>query len=59
MEKCGPKFEVSNLGEQKNPQRVQKWVTFQCLKKNILKVLSKLFLNFLRNKSALHVKGNF
>ena len=58
MVKCGPKIEFLNLGESKNPQKVQKGATFQFSKTIYLKVLSKLVLYFLMIKSALHVFGS-
>ena len=48
MVKCGPKIEFLNLGESKNPQKVQKGATFPFFKTMNLKVLSKLLLNFLQ-----------
>ena len=56
MVKSGPKFEFLNLGESKNPHKVQKGATF--FKTMNLKVLSKLVLNFLIIKSARHVFGS-
>ena len=55
MVKCGPKIEFLNLGESKNPHKVQKGATLNFFKTMNLKVLSKLVLNFLIIKSALHV----
>ena len=59
MVKSGPKFDFLNLGESKNPHKVQKGATFKFVKTMNLKVLSKLVLNFLIIKSALHVFGSF
>ena len=58
MVKCGPKMEYLNLGESKKPHKVQKGATFKFFKTKNLKVLSKLVLNFLIIKSALHVFGS-
>ena len=46
MVKCGPKMEFLNLGESKNPHKVQKGAIFKFFKTMNLKVLSKLVLNF-------------
>ena len=46
MVKCGPKIEFLNLGESKNPHKVQKGTTLNFFKTMDLKVLSKLVLNF-------------
>ena len=51
MVKCGPKIEFLNLGESKNPHKVQKGATLNFFKIMNLKVLSKLVLNFLIIKS--------
>ena len=56
MVKCGQKIESLNLGESKNPHKVQKGATLNFFKTMKLKVLSKLVLNFLIIKSARHVK---
>ena len=58
MVKSGPKFDFLNLGESKNPHKVQKGATFNFFKTIYLKVLSKLVLNFLIIKSARHVFGS-
>ena len=58
MVKCGLKIELLNFGESKNPHKVQKGATFNFFKTINLKVLSKLVLNFLIIKSALHVFGS-
>ena len=59
MVKCGPKIESLNLGESKNPHRLQKGANLiSFLKTMNLKVLSKLVLNFLIIKSARHVFGS-
>ena len=58
MVKSGPKFEFLNLGESKNPHKVQKGATLKFFKTMNLKVLSKLVLNFLIIKSARHVFGS-
>ena len=58
MVKCGPKIEFSNLGESKNPHKVQKGANSIFFKTKNLKVLSKLVLNFLIIKSALHFFGS-
>ena len=58
MVKCGPKIEFLNLGESKNPHKVQKGATFKFFKTKNLKVLSKLVLNFVIIKSALHFFGS-
>ena len=55
MVKCGSKFEFLNLGESKNPHKVQKGATFKFFKTMNLNVLIKLVLDFLIIKSALHV----
>ena len=47
------KIEFLNLGESKNPHKVQKGATFKFFKTMNLKVLSKLII-----KSALHVFGS-
>ena len=49
------KLNFSIQVSQKNYQRVQKGATFPFFKTMNLKVLSKLVLNFLMIKSALHV----
>ena len=58
MVKSGPKFDFLNLGESKNPHKVQKGATFKFFKTTNLKVLRKLVLNFLIIKSARHVFGS-
>ena len=58
MVKSGPKFEFLNLGESKNPHKVQNGATLNFFKTMNLKVLSKLVLNFLIIKSARHVFGS-
>ena len=58
MVECGPKIEFLNLGESKNPHKVQKGATLKFFKPMNLKVLSKLVLNFLIIKSARHVFGS-
>ena len=58
MVKSGPKFDFLNLGESKNPHKVQKGATLIFFKTMNLKVLSKLVLNFLIIKSARHVFGS-
>ena len=58
MVKSGPKFDFLNLGESKNPDKVQKGATLNFFKTMNLKVLSKLVLNFLIIKSARHVFGS-
>ena len=58
MVKCGPKTEFLNLGESNNPHKVQKGATFNFFKTMNLKILSKLVLDFLIIKSALHVFGS-
>ena len=58
MVKYGPKIPFLNLGESKNPHKVQKGATFNLFKTKNLKVLSKLVLNFVIIKSALHFFGS-
>ena len=58
MVKSGPKFDFLNLGESKNPHKVQKGATLNFFKTMNLKVLSKLVLNFLIIKTILHVFGS-
>ena len=58
MVKCGPKIEFLNLGESKNPHKVQKGATFKFFKTKNLKVLSKLVLTFVIIKSALNFFGS-
>ena len=58
MVKSGPKFDFLNLGESKNPHKVQKGATLNFFKTRNLKVLSKLVLNFLIIKTMRHVFGS-
>ena len=43
MVKCGPKIEFLNLGESKNPHKVQKGATFNFFETMNLKVLKAGF----------------
>ena len=54
MVKSGPKLDFFNLGESKNPHKVQKGATLNFFKTMNLKILSKLVLNFLIMFSAVY-----